>query len=46
MFELLELFKWTLLASMFASSVLAFIGVQLASTEKSVEVLSMSQGLF
>ena len=44
MLELLVLFKWTILASMISASVLAFIGVQLAATEKSVQVLSMSQG--
>ena len=43
-YDILELFKWTILASMAASSVLAFLGVQLASKAKSVQVLAMSQG--
>ena len=44
MMEMISLFKWTLVASLLSASVLSFIGVQLSSKAKSVQVLSMSQG--
>lgn len=44
MLEMILIFKWTIFASMMSSAVLAFIGVQLSSKAKSVQVLSMSQG--
>ena len=44
MLEMISIFKWTIFASMISASVLAFIGVQLSSKAKSVQVLSMSQG--
>ena len=44
MLELLVLFKWTP-ASMISASVLAFIGVQLAVTEKSVQVINESRAI-
>ena len=44
MLEMILLFKWTIIASMISAGVLAFIGVQLSSKAKSVQVLSMSQG--